>query len=229
MKKENFCKTAAIFNNFAAQPNDIFIHCSRIPDVMTCIIKAREILKKYKISPPMWMFGLTYKGEKLKSPEQLNLISFLINVGLYNRLVRLVGVPHFLIGNSPALLVSAKVRTFEKMVINIFQGVELKNGLMLYQKRTRNVSYFSLLHLSEKENSISLQNVIKQCDISRCILISPASCDTIVQNKSRVPRVESLIEMDTQLTWLWPVFKRNQLGRKSKKMFFSSTLDTIFH
>ena len=220
-------KTAALFNNFAMQSNDIFIHCSRIPDVMTCVIKAREVLKKYKISPPDWMFGLVHKGETPKSPEQLHLMSFLMGMGLYNRMVRLIGMPNFLIGNSQALLVSAKVRTFEKMVINIFCGVEFQDYLRVYQKKTGNTSQFSLLHFSEKGGDQSLQSITKEYNISRCILISPSSCE-VVKRKSATPTLEGLIEMDPQLAWFWPILKRNQLGKKWKKIFFSSALDTVF-
>ena len=208
--------------------NDIFIHCSRIPDVMNCIIKARETLKKYKIPPPVWMFGLSQKGEKHKSPEQFRLMSFLISLGLYNRLVRLMRVPDFLIGSSPALLVSAKVRTFEKMVINIFCGVELKDSLRVYQKKVEHKSQFSLLHFSEKGVTQSLQNITAEYDISRFILISP-SVDEIVRNKKAVPSIEGFIEMDPQLAWFWPILKRNQLAKKSKKILLSNKLNTIFH
>ena len=227
VNKKNTHKTAALFDDFAVQSSDIFIHCSRIPDVMTCIVKAREVLKRYKISPPIWMFGLTHKGEKPKSPEQLSLMSFLISVGLYNRLVRLVGVPYFLIGNSSALLVSAKVRTFEKMVVNTFCGVELKNSLRVYQKKMGNMPQFSLLHFSERGGSTSLHSIIKEYEIDRCILISPSSCD-IVQKKNITSSVEGLIEMDPQLAWFWPILKRNQIGKRSKKIIFSGTLNTFF-
>ena len=112
-KKETAYRTAAFFNDSMLQPIDMFMHCSRIPDVMARIVKAREVLKKYKIQPPIWMFGLVHKGEVFE-PYMQKLMSFLVDLGLYDRLVRLMGVPDFLVGTSQALLVSAKVKTFEK-------------------------------------------------------------------------------------------------------------------
>ncbi|MDE0518826.1 MAG: hypothetical protein OXH36_04640, partial [Bdellovibrionales bacterium] len=144
-------KTAALFSDFSLQSNNLFLHCSRIPDVMVRIIKAREILKRYKIQPPAWMFGIMNKGEGFDSPVHFRLMSFLISLGLYSRLVRLKGSPGFLIGNSYALLVSARVRTFEKSVIKIFCGREMEQRpLRVYQKKKGTTPVrFSLLHFSE--------------------------------------------------------------------------------
>ena len=88
MKKES----PLVFDDFVLQSNDIFMHCARIPDVMMRIVKTREILRKYKITVPAWMFGLMHKGETFKSDVHLQLMSFLMNVGLYDRLARIVGV-----------------------------------------------------------------------------------------------------------------------------------------
>ena len=80
-KKTVADSTAVLFNHSTLQSNDVFIHCVRIPDVMVRVIKARELLKKYGVQPPAWMFGLTYKGDKLISPIHFQLMAFLNQIG----------------------------------------------------------------------------------------------------------------------------------------------------
>ena len=223
-------KTAALFSDFSLQSNHLFLSCSRIPDVMVRIIKAREILKRYKIKPPPWMFGIMNKGEVFDSPVHFKLMSFLISLGLYNRLVRLKGTPGFLIGNSYALLVSAKIRTFEKSVVKIFCGLEMEQKpLRVYQKKTGTPVRFLLTHFSEDANSETVQNITKKYQINQCILISPSVSDA---TKEPVPshtafKVRGLIEIDPKLAWFWPILKRGQLQSR-KTLSHSFSLDTFF-
>ena len=207
-------KTAAVFNNAVLKSNDMFLHCSRIPDVMNRTIRAREILKRYRIKPPAWMFGLAEKGEVFSSPVHLRLMSFLISVGLYDRLIRKNGAPDFLIGSSQALLVSARIKTFEKSVIKLFCGWQLRqDGLRVYQKKPNGALRFSLLHFSESIEEGALQKMAKKHKVGRCILISPSSYSA--QQKNTVAlKVESLIEKDSQLSWFWPVLRQKQLMGK---------------
>ena len=223
-------KTAALFNNSVLQSNEIFMHCSRIPDVMTRIIKARRVFKKYKLQPPAWMFGLMDKGETFNSPAHLRLMFFLVSVGLYDRLVRRMGLPHFLIGNSQALLVAAKIRTFEKSIIRIFCEAETtQTALMVYQKSAGNISQFSLLHLSETVKDAVFHSITQEYGVDRCILIFPFAYGVKQPDTTSASfTVEGLIEMDPQLAWLWPILKRRQMkSEKISSNFFS--LNTFFH
>jgi len=222
-------KTAAVFDDFVLQSNDIFIHCARIPDVMMRIVKAREILRKYKIKIPAWMFGLMHKGETFESGVHLQMMSFLMNVGLYDRLVRIVGAPDFLIGSSPALQVSARVKTFEKSVIKIFCGTKFKqSSVSIYQKKTGKYPRFSLLHFSDKVKETALRNTAKEYGIEHCILIPPSSwgMDAGSHQESFVT-IRSLIEMDPRLAWFWPILKRRQV--KFNKVISTPFIDTFFH
>ena len=227
-KQEITYKTAALFNDSALKSVDMFMHCSRIPDVMARIVKAREILKKYKIQPPVWMFGLIHKGEVFDSSVE-RLMSFLISLGLYDRLIRLIGVPDLLVGTSQALLVSAKVKTFEKSVIRIFCGADFKqNSLRVYQKTQENNNRFSLLYFSENAKEATLQNMTNEYGIDHYVLISPSFHDVKRKNKSFSFKVKGLIEMDPQLAWFWPILKRRQLRKGSGKIL-SGSLDTFFN
>ena len=230
-KKDTVDKTAALFGEFALQSNDMFIHCARIPDVMVRVIKAREVLKRYKIQPPSWMFGLMNKGEIFDSPVHFQLMSLLISLGLYDRLVRLKGAPDFLMGNSHALLVSAKIRTFERSVIRIFCGLEQnQDSLRVYKKNQNPPLRFSLLHFSNETSDEAVQNMTKKYGVGYCILISPSAYDLKKkQNTSSHSffTMKGLIEMDPQLAWFWPILKRKQL-KSRKALSRSFSLDTFF-
>ncbi len=229
-KDVQYHKTAAVFNDLVLESNEMFIHCLRIPDVAVRVAKAREILKKYKVKPPAWMFGLTNKGETFDSPVHLKLMSFLISLGLYDRMVRLTGLPDFLMGSSRALLVSAKVGTFEKNIMKIFCSKKYNsNYLSVYKKKQGKVAKFTLLYFSEKSKKNTFQSVAKMCKIDRCILISP-SHDSVQEENSRGSiTAEGLIEMDSQLAWLWLILKRKQLAKSRPFTPGPFSLDTSFH
>ena len=226
--RENLQRTAALFNDSSLQSIDMFMHCSRIPDVMARVVKAREVLKKYRIQPPAWMFGLVHKGEVFESDVHLRLMSFLISLGLYGRLVRLMGAPDFLLGVSQALLVSAKVKTFEKSVIKIFCGAKYgRDSLRVYQKKEENSNRFSLLYFMEEAKNVDLDDMMEKYEIDQCILVSPSFRELKSKGKVSSFTVKGLIEMDPQLAWFWPILKRKQLKKRSGKII-SGSLDTFF-
>lgn len=224
-------RTAAIFNDLALESSEMFIHCLRIPDVMVRVAKAREVLKKYKVRPPAWMFGLIDKGENFDSPTHLKLMSFLISLGLYERMVRLIGPPDFLVGSSRALLVSAKVGTFEKNVIKIFYDMKYNaNYLSVYKKKPdKKITRFSLLHFSEKSEKNTFQSVAQMYKVDRCILISPSPDCVKEDDATGSFTAEGLIEMDAQLGWLWLILKRKQLAKSRRFTPGPFSLDTSFH
>lgn len=225
-QKGNNQKVAAIFDDSSLRSIDMFMYCSRIPDVMARVVKAREVLKKYKIQPPPWMFGMVHKGEVFESEEHLRLMSFLISLGLYSRLVRLIGVPDFLLGTSPALLVSAKMSTFEKNVIKIFcRSKSEPDSLRIYQKKQEHNNRFSLLYFIETAKEVDFQKIVKEYGIDHCILVSPSIYD--FKDKTASFTVRGLIEMDSQLAWFWPILKKRQLRKRSGKVF-SGSLDIFF-
>ena len=220
-KQKKICleKTAGIFNDSVLSSADMFMHCSRIPDVMIRVIRAREVLKRYGMQVPEWMFGLVNKGEVFDSPVPLRVMSFLVSLGLYDRLVRFEGIPDFLVGHSQALLVSAKIKAFDRSFIKVFRGMESQQeSFIVYKKRKDNISRFSLLHFSQAGRFKLLKDIIKEYGIDRCILIctSPTS---IVKLKEVLPSCtfESLVERDPQLYWFWPILNRSYLKKKMTK------------
>lgn len=230
MKKKIFLeKTAVVFNDSLLPSVDMFMHCFRIPDVMVRIIKAREILKRHGFQVPEWMFGLVNKGEVFKSSTPLRLMSFLVNLGFYDRLVRFSGTPDFLIGHSPSLLVSAKVKSFDRSLIKIFHGMDIKQEpFIAYQRKLNSVSRFSLLHFSEAGGLKPLKSIVKEYGIDRCILICTSS-GSVAKLKSTVPScvIESLIETDANLSWFWPILRQSRLKKEMMKITSVGSLGNI--
>ncbi len=220
-------KSLVIFNSPASRTGSaLFTHFIRIPEVSIRLTKTREILKRYKIQPPAWMFGLIYKGEQPNKPAHLRLMSLVINTGLYDRHVRLKGAPDLLAGTDEDLSVSAKVKTFEKTVIKIFCGWQAKqNSLKIYKKTKKRPCRFSLLHFSEEIDTGSFYDIINRHEIKRCVLIPSSARNILNKQPDSSLTMEGLIEKDPLLKWFHPVLKR-KIKTPHK---FPGSLNTFFH
>ena len=228
LKNKN-SKTAVIFPNWAVDSPDMFLHCARIPDVMVHIVKIREIYRRYKMSAPAYLFGFPLKkgfSTSVGSPSastirHLNVMSFAVSLGLYDRFLRLNGAPDLLIGGSPALLVSAKVKNYEKTLIRMIceENKDL-DSIRIYQNMSERsagallgvnaVSRFSLLYFSRTVGKDTWQNILKEQKIHRLISLT---CSLSKRRKTSATGslpLEGLIETDPQLNWFWPLLKTNQ-------------------
>ena len=223
MKNTKKIKKAAVFQNTPLPWSDLF-HCARIPEVMAHIVRVREICRKYKIPAPSWMFGIRDKATKAPSYSEQHLISFLVNLGLYDRLVRLQGVPDFLIGDSPALLVAGKIKNYEKTILSIL-GDKSTNFLaqkplrIYYKKADR----FVMLYFSQAGGDSVLKNIVNEYHIKKLVLVAPfvlGKMKTALANKKLPCAVDLMVEKDPQLAWFWPILKRKTLGQ-SRKTFTS--------
>ena len=223
--RQTIHKQLLIFNSPALRTSSaLFRHFIRIPEVSIRLTKAREILKRYKIQPPAWMFGLLYKGEQPNKAAHLRLMSLIINTGLYDRLIRLKGAPDFLVGTGLDLAVSAKVKTYEKTVVKIFCGMK-QNSLKIYKKTQKRPLRFSLLHFSEEIDTSSLYDIINRYQIKRCVFIPSYARNILNKQPENSLKMEGLIEKDPLLNWFRPV-----LQRKTKAYHkFPGSLNTFFH
>jgi len=218
--------TAALFNNSNLQSYFTFTHCSRIPDVMARVIKARSISKRYTLQTPLWTFYLEdNKDISTSYTPHLPLMSFVVSLRLYDRLFRFRGAPDFLIGNCRALSVSAKTSHFGKNVLQLFYGeISKKTVLRVYQKKPLKIPRFSLLHFSEKVKNRDLAQITKEYNITNLTFINPSSYNTRSKKSKTSCFIESFIEQDSQLSWFWPILKKNQKDLK----YPSPTLDSSF-
>ena len=159
--------------------NELFVQYSRVPEVAFNISKAKEVLEKYKITPPAWMFNLL-DTKDLLSQEERELMSFLVDLSLYDRFLSQEEFsPNLLIGFSPVVYVATQVKTFEKTVIDIFCSVvSPPPSLRVYQINKQqykaSLPSYSLLHFLEKEQSVmkKIKEIIYKCAITRCVYIS---------------------------------------------------------
>ena len=204
-------KQAVFFSSDVFQSAGMFQHSLRIPDVMICVNKARFILNHKGLKAPLWMWGLVEKGETFTSPADMRLMSFCLSVGLYERLLRRSPArPDFLIGSSPALGVCARVRTFERAVMDIMSGKPLKDtSARVYKRRSPDSIYFSLQYLSK--NPRVLKDLKKRHRIAHCVSVLPLSKKEQKQISSAGAGLEFVWDKDLLLSWLNPVFKRYQM------------------
>ncbi len=226
--------TAVLFPDLSVRSTEMFVHCARIPDVMVQIVKIREICRRYKIPIPTYLFGLPQKSRSFDSSFQhLSLMSFAVSLGLYHRLIRLKGAPEFLIGRSPALLVSAKVKNHEKSLIRLICEQKTEpESIRVYQRKSplkvgsshksrdqwekeaalRSGPRFSLLYFSKTLGRETLSNIVQEQKIKHCVSLS---CHTVRQRKIKKPpcSVENWADTDQHLEWFRPLLKKAPAGK----------------
>ncbi len=227
--KSSMKPLCVLFSSATVDSMDMFSHCVRIPDIMARMGRAREVFQKYQIPVPLWLFGLVDGREIFDSPVHLHLISFLMSLGFYDRLLRLYCMPRILIGRSTALLVATGAKMFEKAVLEIyFQATESdkkKDKLYVFRKKPNHPTGFSSLDLGENESEI-LSKLDAKYRNQNCVLILP-SCFGLKEEKdlSHFPFVfRDMVKMDTNLSWFWPILRRRQLEQKNRigEIFYSS-------
>ncbi len=201
-KQRNRRIHAVLFSPLVFNSGDIFQHCIRIPEVMICVNKARAILKSRGLDIPLWMYGLIEKQD-LHDETSYRLISFLLNVGLYERFIRSSPQPDFLVGSSSALCVCAKIRTFERTLLDIAQGVKLDEHIVkIYRRNAPRSAYFSLQYYSVCDKDF-LQSLCKKYLITRLTSILPVSDSEKAILSANGMIIEDIIETDSHLSWLW--------------------------
>ncbi len=204
---------AVFFSNQLCNKNNLS-HYIRIPEVMTTMNKARYILKNKGFALPVWLWGLVEKGDKWDSTYESVLMSFLINVALYDRLIRLSSIrPQFLIGSSLALDVCAKFRTFESSLVDIMCHREIEqNTVRVYKRKPYDSPYFLLQYFSH--TGAGALKDLKKHRITRCVSVLPISAVDKKRLSASSLKAESMIERDSLLSWLWEILSKNSI-RKS--------------
>ena len=238
--------TAVLFPDLSVRSTSMFIHCTRIPDVMVQVVKMREIYRRYKIPAPAYLFGLPQKSKSFDSSFQhLSLMSFAVSLGLYDRLIRLKGhTPDFLIGRSPALLVSAKVKNHEKSLIRLICEQKTEpESIRVYQKepslgvkfspkrqaqwgkdtlKGSLVPRFSLLYFSKTMRKETLSNIVQEQKIKHCVSLTCHTAD--LRKIKKLPcSVENWLDTDHHLHWFRPLLKKSPGGKP-----LSSALNVTF-
>lgn len=199
--------------------SNVFRYYARIPDLMLCMNRARQILKSRGLPIPVWLWSLMEQREPFNSVIQTRLMSFLVSVGLYERLIRITAAqPDFLVGVSPALCVCARSKTFEKILLNIVSGEDYDQKIVkVYKRKSPTSPYFSLQYFSKMENE-TFEKWSKKQYFNHYTSVLPVS----KREKNRIMKqtiaLEEVIERDSLLSWLWPILKRQKMKNIPTKL-----------
>ena len=206
-------KTKAVFfYPLILHSSNVFRHYARIPDVMLCMNRARQILKNRELPIPLWLWNLMERREPVNSVIQIRLMSFLVSMGLYERLIRVTAAqPAFLVGVSPALCVCARAKTFEKVLLNIISGENFDQKIVkVYKRKSPTSSYFSLQYFSKME-----KETFKKWDKKQYFNHYTSILPVANREKNRIMKqaiaLEEVIERDSLLSWFWPILKREKM------------------
>ena len=225
MKKDKTDCSLVLFSSSLVPSSNMFNQYLRIPDVLARVVKAKRILQKNKLSVPLWMYGLS--GKKKNNIAHWHLASFLVTLGLYDRLVRFHGVPDLLMGSSLAVSVAARMRTFERSMIKILMGMHsTSQAVRIYKKKTnwsqytsRKSARFSLLSFSKSVNhELILQSLKQEYPLAQGVLISahPSQYDILSAAQTGLS-FKNFVDTDLQLEWLQALLRRSQIQKHSLK------------
>ena len=230
VKKDGLDYSLVFFSSSLIPSTGVLHQYCRIPDVLARVVKAKVILQKNKLSVPLWMYGLSDKKEN--NLVQCRLASFLVTLGLYDRLVRFHGVPDFLMGSSLAVSVAARMKTFERSIIRILMGMHYDSqAIRVYKKKPdpslqgmQKSARFSLLSFFKSVNhKLILQSLKQECPSANGLIISihPSKSDIhsmrFGSSKSDFS-FKNFIDVDLQLKWLRPALRRSQIRKKHISM-----------
>ena len=215
MKKRRLYFKKGVF--FSSQPLwglRAFQHCLRISEVMERVEQARGVLHKNHIPQPVWMFGL-FDSSKSSSFSP-RLMTFLLNMGFYDRFCRLLGPPPAVMGYGVAVLVAARLKTFERAVMEIVTGQDSLSGdFRVYKKKTATSRRFSLLFpppsgegLSSSAGFLSASKRGGGTKSPFLVRIPPAC---VLRDKKTSPsparalKLKDWMDYDSSLVWLKPL------------------------
>ena len=208
---------AVFFNPTQFHSRNLFCHYARIPEIVLCMHRARQVLKSRSLTIPLWLWGLVDNREFVHSVSDIHLMSFLCHVGLYHRLIRLTSAqPEYLVGTFPAVCVCARSKTFEKVLLNIISGMEYNSDkVRVYQRKSTHSPYFSLQYFSKYGDKLGIHNS-KKAYFNYCISILSAKQNRRIAKHALL--LTDIIEKDSLLSWFWPFLKRQEMKNIPTKL-----------
>ena len=202
--------------------NNFYISIFKIPEVLNRLRLYRQLLQKHHINIPIWVYCLTQDIKTLRGTPHPEVVNFLVSLGLFDRYVSKKGWPDYLIGSHPFASVVSGESTFEDMALNLSKpSYNYEEDLFLmktksyYDSRIKN---YCLTSLKFQMQSIELESILEFIDKDRdedspfiYQLLNPHETEFfyILKSFSIYPR--EFLEWDSELKWLWPIWKKTQI------------------
>ena len=203
----------------------LYMEMVRIPEVLSRLRQYREILNKNDMYVPVWLYCLIQDIRSLKGSPQFYILSFLINMGLFDRWIARSGWPHYFIGSDPLISTVTGEISFEEQVLLLNRGYEQSlPQFQLYKAASyynRQTASFCLTQLKRKKASYSLKDILvyfrEKVQKEECIeewvfqLLAPHELDIMEGLETCGVFPKDFLEKDQELKWLWPVWKKSQI------------------
>ncbi len=208
--------------------NNFYMEVFRIPEVLNRLRQYREILNENDIHIPIWVYCLTQNIKNLMGNPQPFVLSFLINLGLFDRYVGRNGWPSYIIGSDPLISLIAGEISFEEQILLLTNGYCHESGLFqLYQANSyynNQTGSFCLTNLKRRNKGNSIKeistNLIQKNESWtdwNFQLLSPHDEDFMDNLNSFGIFPKDFLEWDQDLKWLWPIWKKTQIQYIKKR------------
>lgn len=232
--------SAVVFNGLNSLDfYDIRVNAIRIPEVSVRLRQAQHVLDRLGIQTSLVQFISSENDVFLVNIRLKGLCAAIVQVGLYDRLLKVVGSPDFVIGPSngdAAAKVISGAMSLEQMVGDSIQAtLRVRNDQVVPIGVAPllcgiEMTEFSVFYAAQEENSDlkyaqseirgeKLESVVKEAlevhSISRLINIGPGQS---IRNKlfselalTDTEIIES-VDMDPMLSWFWPSLREQMFA-----------------
>ena len=223
-------KTVLIFNELARLDKNFYIELFSIPELSKTLYKYKKVLERNHISIPLWLYSFTHGFRSFAEDIPHTTLSFLVSYGLFKRWIKKTkSWPSFLLVSEPMLsLIKGKV-SFEEQSLLLNSGYcKDERKYQLYQASSyldEKSEGYKLLSLKKvKAGSTNLTQLVrfltkKEKDLDLYQFVSPQEEEDLEANVSDL-YLEDFLTRDSELSWLWPKWKRAKLEALRQEMSF---------
>ena len=209
--------------------NDFYVRLFKVPEIFNKLRNYRELLSQNHINIPIWIYCLIQDISTLRGTAQIEVVNFLISMGLYERYTSKLGWPDYILGSGSLISVITGESTFENEILDLTanpkdqeQVLSLIKTKSYYSTKTKN---FCLTNLKVEMQSYSLKDIFKnlnqKSDDEPQNIVSYFLCpheDGLLDYMNSIGvSSRDFLEYDEDLKWLWPIWKRTQLYNNPTK------------
>lgn len=225
------CKNDVLILNYVnlISDNPFYFELFKVPEIMNRLLDYRDILSQNDLNIPLWVYNLTQNLKIITTGQKPYVLNLLISLGLFDRYILQNGWPKYFIGSGYLISLIAGETSFEEQALLLNQDSYQENlrTYHVYQAKSyynENTESFYLTNLQKQDSGDSLAQILSYLKKESCgkdmffQFLSPHNEKLALYLNSRGIYPKDFLESSSSLSWLWPLWKRNQIDLYKKKL-----------
>lgn len=195
----------------------------KVPEILNRLRQYREVLYKNGVNVPVWVYCITQDIRTLKEPAQMEVVYFLVSLGLWDRLLSREGWPNYLLSAKTIASVIEDENLFQEQSLILAKNARLpidtdpyilQKAQSFYNSKTESFQLTKLKQsnqfLTLKEGVIALVN--QKSEHNKVYqFLAPHNSQTLDELLSINIEPRDFLQGDQDLKWLWPDWRRAQI------------------